>query len=562
MRHFESIRTHVPGSCARAFALAAAFTSALAIGVVASPAFAAEPPKTEPVKLQPVPKLSAGEFETGKQIYFDRCSGCHGTLRKGATGPKIDDAAMLEKSLEKLETVIYDGTDAGMPGWGRTGEMTREETRLMAKFLQNPPPIPPEMSLADMKKTHKIHVPVAGRPAKPEHGYDVDELFGVILRDAGKGAILDGKSKELLSVVDTGYAVHIFRSSGTGRYFYTIGRDGKVSLIDLFAAKPTVVAEVRTCLDARSVEVSKYKGKKGDFVDKLAIVGCYWPPQLVILEGQTLEPLKVISTRSMTYDTNEYHPEPRVATIIASHFDTEWVVAIKETGLVWLVDYSDLDNIKMHQIETERFLHDGGWDATKRYLLIAANMRDQMVVVDTKEKKFVTKFETGVKPHPGRGANWVDPKFGPVSATTHLGEGKITVYGSDPEKHPEHAWKLLYEEETAGPGLFLKTHPKSENVWTDTTFGKDGDSNQMLCVFKKTAFDAGANCFRAAERGKMVHFEYNKAGDEVWVSVWDRKGALVIYDDKTLREKARIEADWLVTPTGKWNVYNTVHDVY
>ena len=22
------------------------------------------------------------------------------------------------------------------------------------------------------------------------------------------------------------------------------------------------------------------------------------------------------------------------------------------------------------------------------------------------------------------------------------------------------------------------------------------------------------------------------------------------------------EADWMVTPTGKWNVYNTVHDVY
>ena len=99
------------------------------------------------------------------------------------------------------------------------------------------------------------------------------------------------------------------------------------------------------CLDARSVDVSKYKGPKGDFVDKLAIVGCYWPPQMVVIDGQTLEPLKVISTRSSTYDTNEYHPEPRVATIVASHHDPEWVVAIKETGMVWLVDYSDLDNL-------------------------------------------------------------------------------------------------------------------------------------------------------------------------------------------------------------------------
>ena len=51
--------------------------------------------------------------------------------------------------------------------------------------------------------------------------------------------------------------------------------------------------------------------------------------------------------------------------------------------MVWIVDYSDLDNLTMTQIATERFLHDGGWDATKRYLLLAANMRDQMVVVDT-----------------------------------------------------------------------------------------------------------------------------------------------------------------------------------
>jgi len=348
----------------------------------------------------------------------------------------------------------------------------------------------------------------------------------------------------------------------TGRYFYTIGRDGVVNLIDLYPKTPQVVAQVRTCLDARSVDVAKYKGEKGDFQDKLAVVGCYWPPQMVVIDGQTLEPKKVISTRSSTYDTNEYHPEPRVATIVASHADSEWVVAIKETGMVWLIDYSDLDNLTMTQIATERFLHDGGWDASQRYLLLAANMRDQMVVVDTKEKKFVTKFETGIKPHPGRGANWVDPEYGPVSATTHLGEGKITVYGSDPEGHPQHAWKVVREEETMGPGLFLKTHPESNHIWTDSTLAKEEGDNQKICVFKKDAFDEGPHCWKAADHGKIVHFEYNKAGNEVWTSVWDRKGEIIVYDDKTLEEVKRIQGDWLVTPTGKWNVYNTVHDIY
>ncbi len=144
-----------------------------------------------------------------------------------------------------------------MPGWGRTGEMTKEQTALMARFLQNEVPIPPEMGLAEMKKTHKVHVAVDKRPSKPQHKRDIDDYFGFILRDAGKGAIIDGKTKELVSVVDTGFAVHIFRASATGRYFYTIGRDGKLSLIDLYAKKPRVVAEVKVCNDARSVGVAK-----------------------------------------------------------------------------------------------------------------------------------------------------------------------------------------------------------------------------------------------------------------------------------------------------------------
>lgn len=508
------------------------------------------------------PKMSEAEFEQGKQVYFDRCAGCHGTLRTGATGPNITDEKMLKKSLSKLEKTIYEGTDAGMPGWGKTGELTDAETKLMARYVQNPVPVPPELGLRKMRKSHKLIVPPGQRPKSPQHNRNIDNFMGVILRDVGKGAIIDGETKEMVNVVKTGFAVHIFRASSSGRYFYTVGRDGKVTLIDLFSAKPEVVAEVKVCADARSIDVSKYNGPKGNFVDKLAVVGCYWPPQMVIVDGQTLKPLKIISTRSMTYDTNKYHPEPRVATIVASHFDSEWVLAIKETGMVWLVDYSDLNNLRMTQIAAERFLHDGGWDATKRYLLVAANMRDQMVVIDTKEKKFVSKFETGVKPHPGRGANWVDPKYGPVSATVHLGEGKITVYGSDPKGHPQHAWKVVRESKTPGPGLFLKTHPNSNHVWTDSTLAKDEADHQKVCVFRKDAFDKGAKCFRATDRGRIVHFEYNKAGTEVWTSVWDKKGEIIVYDDKTLKVIKRIKGDWLVTPTGKWNVYNTVHDIY
>lgn len=36
------------------------------------------------------PALTAAEKETAKKIYFERCAGCHGVLRKGATGKNLE----------------------------------------------------------------------------------------------------------------------------------------------------------------------------------------------------------------------------------------------------------------------------------------------------------------------------------------------------------------------------------------------------------------------------------------------------------------------------------------
>ena len=40
------------------------------------------------------------------------------------------------------------------------------------------------------------------------------------------------------------------------------------------------------------------------------------------------------------------------------------------------------------------------------------------------------------------------------------------------------------------------------------------------------------------------------------------ESAIVIVDDKTLKLKAVIKDPRLITPTGKFNVYNTMRDVY
>nr|WP_150303604.1 nitrite reductase [Pseudomonas saliphila] len=527
---------------------------AAAVGIVRSPG---------------APDLTEEEFEYAQKTYFERCAGCHGVLRKGATGKPLTPDITQERGQAYLQALISYGSPAGMPNWGSSGELTEDEIRIMASYIQHAPPVPPEWGMADMRESWKVLVKPEDRPTKQMNKLDLGNLFSVTLRDDGKIALIDGKSKEIIKTIETGYAVHISRMSASGRYLLVIGRDARIDMIDLWAKEPTKVAEIKVGIEARSVETSKFKG----YEDKYVIAGDYWPPQYTIMDGETLEPLKIVSTRGMVVGTQEYHPEPRVAAIIASHEHPEFIVNVKETGKVLLVNYEDIENLTTTMIGTAPFLHDGGWDVSHRYFMTAANNSNKVAVIDSKDRKMTALVDVGKTPHPGRGANFVHPEFGPVWATSHLGDATISLIGTDPEDHPDQAWKVVDTLKGQGGGsLFIKTHPKSQHLYLDTTFNPDEKISQSVAVFDIQNFGAGYKVLPIAEWAgvtdgakRVVQPEYNEAGDEVWFSVWsgqEEQSAIVVVDDKTLELKHVIKDKRLITPTGKFNVHNTQHDVY
>lgn len=176
-------------------------------------------------------------------------------------------------------------------------------------------------------------------------------------------------------------------------------------------------------------------------------------------------------------------------------------------------------------------------------------------------------------PHPGRGANFVHPTYGPVWATSALGNENITLIATDPVNHPQYAWKAVAVLKGQGGGsLFVKTHPASTNLWVDTTLNPIAEASQSIAVFDINNLGKGYEVLPIAEWAnlgegpkRVVQPEYNKAGDEVWFSVWngkDQRSAIVVVDDKTRKLKAVLDDPRLVTPTGKFNVYNTMKDVY
>lgn len=514
------------------------------------------------------PTLSKEQFDRATLLYFQQCAGCHGVLRKGATGKSLEPENTLKLGQQRLERIISLGTEGGMNNFDKI--YSAEDIRLLATYIQMPPPVPPEMSLAQMKERTKQHIVQADYPTKPLHDRNWKNFFLAIERDNGSIAVIDGDKKELVARIPTGYAVHVLKAvevneavdypkpEEIGRFWYTMGRDGKMTKIDLWQTpEKMLVAESQIAYDARDVAVS------GD--GKYVIGGGYWPPHFVILDAATMEPLKVVSTRGVNVD-GKFINEARVAAIYDTPLAPTWLVNIKELGQTWQVDYTDIDNLRIDMIDNAKFLHDGFFDPTGQYFQVAANASDKMVVIDSKHRKLEAMIDVDSRPHPGPGANWIDPKCGPVGGTPHLGVGKMTVWGNDPKGHKDAAWKICYEVETGGPGLFIRTHPNSDYVWIDQTLHPEPEIQQSVNVIDKKTREIVKTIRLTETKGYVaVHFEFNHDGSEVWASVWNRadstkpNGEIIVFDAKTLKEKARIKN--LYAPTGKFNVYNRSHHV-
>ena len=136
------------------------------------------------------PVMTQEEFQKGTQIYFERCAGCHGVLRKGATGKPLTTDLTRENGYDYLQSFITYGSPAGMPNWGTSGELSEEDVDLMARYLLLEPPAPPEWGMPEMRESWKVVIAPEDRPTEKMNDIDIDNLMSVTLRDVGR-ALLD-----------------------------------------------------------------------------------------------------------------------------------------------------------------------------------------------------------------------------------------------------------------------------------------------------------------------------------------------------------------------------------
>jgi cytochrome c553/WD40 repeat protein len=494
--------------------------------------------------------VAAAAEPDAAQLYANHCAQCHGADRLGQLGP-----ALLPENLGRLTgaravSVIVNGRAATqMPGFA--GTLSNEEIASLAAFIATPLPAVPVWGGDAISASRVLH---AQAPALERPRFDADPMNLFVVVEAGDhhATILDGDRFEPLARFPTRFALHGGpKFSPDGRYVFFMSRDGWVSKYDLWTL--TMLAEVRAGINARNIAISR-DGKH-------IAVANYLPHTLVMLSAEDLSVKKIFEVKDKKGNPSRvsavYQARPRDSFIAALKDVPEiWEIATDpnappvysgfvhshEKGMVEALPSSQ-GLFALRRIETPEPLDDFFFDPPYRNLIGSAR-EGRAVVVNLVVGRDVKQLDMPGLPHLGSGISW-SWNGRPVMATPLLRAGRINVLDMQD-------WSLLKSIETPGPGFFMRSHENSPYAWTDSMMG--GKKDTLSIVDKRTL-----EIVRSVtpEAGKTAaHVEFDKDGRHALVSVWEDKGALVVYDAATFAEIKRLA---MSKPSGKYNVWNKIN---
>jgi len=491
---------------------------------------------------------SAAEALSVEALYQQHCASCHGADRLGAMGP-----ALLQENLSRLRKpqarkVIADGrTATQMPGFA--GKLSTADIGRLADFIYTKPVAVPVWNLAAMRKTHVVHHPPGSLQNKPLFKADPLNLFIVVEVGDHHATILDGDKLEPIHRFPTRFALHGGpKYSPDGRYVYFASRDGWISKYDIYNLK--TVAEIRAGINTRNAAVSS----DGKFV----MVGNYLPHTLVVLDAKNLAPVKVIAVK------DDAGKSSRVSAVYDAPPRKSFIAALKDIPEVWEIPYdpnaepiysglvhdyrmeeglAEKGSFPVRRIRLGDYLDDFFFDPPYQHLIGAARNGKNGQVVNLIVGRKIAAVDLPGLPHLGSGITW-EYQGRPVLATPNLKEGAVSVIDMA-------TWKTIKRIDTLGPGFFMRSHENTPYAWVDVFFGPHKDA---VHVIDKRSLRI-VQTLRPAPGKTAAHVEFTRDGRYALLSIWDKDGAIVVYDGKTLKELKRLP---MKKPSGKYNVFNKI----
>ncbi|MBO3277923.1 nitrite reductase [Pseudomonas schmalbachii] len=469
--------------------------------------------------------LAAGD--DAEQLYRQHCQSCHGSSRLGGSGP-----ALLPESLDRLKpeqacAVIRNGRPATQMA-GFASQLDDSQIERLVDYLFQPPAVRPVWEAADIRASHIIVNRPDSLPAQPQHKSDPLNLFVVVESGDHHVTILDGERFEPLTRFASRYALHGGpKFSPDGRFVYFASRDGWITLYDLHNLK--TIAEIRVGLNTRNLAVSDD--------GRWALAGNYLPGNLVLLDARDLSLVQVIPAQDLAGKPS------RVSAVYTAPPRHSFVVALKDVHELWELPYAGQQPVTPRRLQVQDYLDDFSFTPDYRYLLGSSRQSSGGEVIDLDNGRKIAEIPMSGMPHLGSGIYWRrDGRW--VFATPNIRRGVISVVDLQD-------WKPIKEITTDGPGFFMRSHADSPYAWTDTFLGKKND--EILLIDKQSL--EIAHRLQPMPGKTAGHVEFTRDGRYALLSVWDKDGALVIYDAHSLREVKRIPMN---KPSGKYNVGNKI----
>lgn len=465
------------------------------------------------------------------QLYQDNCASCHGADHGGYLAPALNADTLKGRSPTALRTVIMTGSfDTLMPPF--YGRLTDDQIRGLVSHLQKTPKLDnPAWTIDDMKSSLKVYVKDESTlPDKPTYQIDsMDDVIGVAARgkygrgEGSKAVFINSTTHKQIGEVQTGTAAHIIDyNPANPRWAYVKTDTAEIYKIDLYSMK--AVRSIKTGFNGPGMGVSR----DGKYI----MAGSFVPHNAVILDADTLEPLK-------TFELEGVDPDGKMVTsdsgmVIGTPYDDIFAIALENAGQVWVVDLKKDEDFPVTKItDVGRHLHDAFLTHNGRKLMIASYDDSIVTAIDLKERKIIKKLEAGCVPHVGGGAAVkVDGRT--LGFGTNFGDCDKTVVSVWDLDTMEVVKQVPVSGGTESPAA----HADAPYVAVDI-ISKDRRARTMQLIDKKTLEVA-----KTLDVGGHAYFpEYSADGKFLYVSAGYSGDEVVVYDSNSLKKVASISME-------------------
>ncbi len=483
-------------------------------------------------------------------LFRQHCAECHGADRLGGSGP-----ALLPENLHRLRRnkaggVIANGLPATrMPAFAN--KLSPQQIQALVDYIYTPPEQTPVWGAEQIRASRVVYPALATARPDDRPVYDADPLNLFLVVESGDHhvTVLDGDRMEPITRFKSRFALHGGpKYSSSGRYVYFASRDGWITKYDMYRLK--VLAEVRAGINTRNAAVSSD--------DRYVMVGNYLPHTLVILDARDLSLVKIIKVEDGLGHSS------RVSAVYTVPPRKSFVAALKDIREVWEISYADdpepVYNGLMHdyqlleglaetgpfpvrRIRLDDYLDDFFFDPAYEHLIGAARNGHKGQVINLLVGRKIADIDLPGMPHLGSGITW---KYGDtrVLATPNLKEGVVSIIDM-------RTWKTIRRLKTGGPGFFMRSHERTPYAWVDVFTGPNRD---LVHVIDKRTLEI-VRTLRPVPGKTSGHVEFSRDGSKALLSIWEKDGAIIVYDAKNLKEIKRLP---MSKPVGKYNVYNKI----